>query len=519
MEGKEQKNLSWLVSYLNQNRPWFENVIKNLFGDSEGYAPDFELSSLDLLLDFKTKLVIAIIEKHVQPARGIEGDFKGCNIDVNKLFEDKNTVNQTVQDELDKLLIPDESMNVILKNFLDNGNLNEITLAQYEDNLTLDSNNNFIKICKFMYQMLENEKPLHKLNNGSDTMTPLRGILKKYKAFFKEISHIKNIKDYFSNLDEIECGDQTFQKLINEFGGALNIRNTIINSDVFTGKTEETKEKTKPDIKDKVVNDDNNKIKMNLLKIRAIIEEACEIIFSFGGLGLTALIALGILPWGALGIGICATLAFMGITRFIATNSWTGHHNSKYSEQKLFYRSWNFRLLLLFKLFITPAISLIAGAILTALGATGVLSLGLGLSLGIPLVLAFVVGLMNFILRREINKNKPDYYILNPQHTDNLWGIYMGIFALIATATFLGLVFGGILALPTAIALAAPLCILGVTIGLLTLFAWSVNKCGPEKLKNYLKNKDGEVSCLGLGYFKDTSMWQPDEIIEKVEIK
>ena len=66
MEGKEQKNLSWLVSYLNQNRPWFENVIKNLFGDSEGYAPDFELSSLDLLLDFKTKLVIAIIEKHCE---------------------------------------------------------------------------------------------------------------------------------------------------------------------------------------------------------------------------------------------------------------------------------------------------------------------------------------------------------------------------------------------------------------------------------------------------------------------
>ena len=176
----------------------------------------------------------------------------------------------------------------------------------------------------------------------------------------------------------------------------------------------------------------------------------------------------------------------------------------------------SFRLLLLFKLFITPAISLIAGAILTALGATGVLSLGLGLSLGIPLVLAFVVGLMNFILRREINKNKPDYYILNPQHTDNLWGIYMGIFALIATATFLGLGFGGILALPTAIALAAPLCILAVGIGLLTLFAWGVNKYGPAKLKGWLKDKDGEISCLGFGYFKDKSH-DPNQIDENYD--
>ena len=252
---------------------------------------------------------------------------------------------------------------------------------------------------------------------------------------------------------------------------------------------------------DKNVESDKKKIPIQWLKVRAVMEEACEVIFFVGGLTLTALIALGILPWGALGIGICATLAFIGMTRFIATNSWTVLHNYKYNKKQLFNREWNNNLLWRFKLIITPAVFLIAGAILTAFGAIGILSLSLGLSLGIPLLGSFVVGVIAFIAHRKASMS---YDRSSSQmDKDNLWGLCMGIFAIIATATFLGLGFGGILALPTAIALAAPLCILAVGIGLLTLFAWGVNKYGPAKLKGWLKDNDGEISCLGFGYFKD----------------
>ena len=49
--------------------------------------------------------------------------------------------------------------------------------------------------------------------------------------------------------------------------------------------------------------------------------------------------------------------------------------------------------------------------------------------------------------------------------SDNLWGVYMRISAVIAAVSFACLGFGGIFALPTlptAIALVVPLCILGV---------------------------------------------------------
>ena len=520
MENQGSKNLDKLIKHLNSDQVLLAKLITDLFGDNDGYSKYFQLSSLDLLLNFKIKLVVAICNEKVQQRLSIQENFKDYVINVEEFSEsDKNKLNQ--------LVISDESMNVILNNFLRNCKFEEINLEKFkipekekeeeeeEIKVKLASDNDFIKICKFMYQMLYSERKLHsnQFNNGSDTMTPLRKILKKYKDFFEAISRIKNIKDYFNNLEKIECGDQTFQKLINEFGGALNIRNTIINSDVFTGKTEETKEKTKSEIqiniKDKVVNNDNNKIKMNLLKIRARIEEICEIVFSVGGLCLTALIALGILPWGALGIGICATLAFIGMTRFIATNSWTACHNRKYNKESLFDRHDRYELYAFFKMSIIPAIFLIAGAILTAFGATGILSLSLGLSLGIPLLGSFVVGVITFIAHRKtlISCDRS----LSPKNKDNLWGLCMGIFAIIATATFLGLGFGGILALPTAIALAAPLCILAVGIGSLTLFAWGVNKYGPAKLKGWLKDYDDEISCLGFGYFKDKSH-HPEQI-------
>ena len=503
MENPKPKTLADLVNYLNNKNGRLAMIIQNLFGDDSGDFEGFQLSSLDLLLNFKIKLVAAICNEKVQQRLSIQENFKDYVINVEEFSEsDKNKLNQ--------LVISDESMNVILNNFLDNCKFEEIELTEFEElekeeeeeeeeegeeekkiKVTLYSNNDFIKICKFMYQMLYSEKELHsnQFDNGSDTMTPLREILKKYKDFFEAISRIKNIKDYFNNLEKIECEDQTFKNLIIKFGGAKNISDNIIE---FINKVEKDKQAK-----------ENKKIKMNLLKIRARIEEICEIVFSVGGLGLTALIALGILPWGALGIGICATLAFIGITRFIATNSWTACHNRKYNKESLFDRHDRYELYAFFKMSIIPAIFLIAGAILTAFGATGILSLSLGLSLGIPLLGSFVVGVITFIAHRKtlISCDRS----LSPKNKDNLWGLCMGIFAIIATATFLGLGFGGILALPTAIALAAPLCILAVGIGSLTLFAWGVNKYGPAKLKGWLKDYDDEISCLGFGYFKDKS--------------
>lgn len=527
MENPKPKTLADLVDYLNNKNGELAMIIQNLFGDNDGYLEDFRLLSLDLLLNFKIGLVAAICDETMQQQLGIQKNFKDYVINVEKLFEE-NIDKPEVQDELDKLKIPDEGMEVILKNFLDNCKLEEIKLQKFEIpeksaekkegeeeiKVKLASDNDFIKICKFMYQMLYSERELHSdpFDNGSDTMTPLREILKKHKVFFKKIFNIENIKDYFKNLDKIKCEDQTFQKLINEFGGAKNISNEIIEfiEQVKKEEKDETKkievDPNKAEKEDKINNkgDDvgNKKIKMDWFGIRARIEEICEIVFSVGGLGLTALIALGILPWGALGIGICATLAFIGATRFIATNSFTVRHNYKYNQRDLFNRTWSDDLWG-FKAFIIPAIFLIAGAILTALGATGILSLSLGLSLGIPLLGSFVVGVITFIVCKKTSQSRDSS--LCPKYKDNCWGMCMGIFAIIATAIFLGLGFGGILALPTAIALAAPLCILAVGIGLLTLFAWSVNIYGPEKLKNYLKNNDGEISCLGFGYFKDKS--------------
>ncbi len=536
-----KNNLEGLVDKLNSDINLLDETIKKLFGKhSNQYNLDFQLSSLDSLLNFKILLVGGVCDETVRQQCGIKENFKGYVIAANgdgELFAG-NKFKPEVQNELDKLKISNESMKVILENFLDNCKFEEINLKKFEIlekseegeegeeigkeekkegegatgiKVKLASDNDFIKICKFMYQMLYSEKALYlkPFDNGADAMTPLRKILAKYKVFFEKIFNIENIKDYFQNLDKVECEDQTFKKLIDEFGGAGNISSKIIKvideveKDKQTKENQKTQKAKKPENtkSKKNKNTKSKKTKMDWLRIRARIEEICEMVFSVGGLVSTALITLGILPWGALGIGICATLAFIGITRFIATNSWTANHNFGYERKKYFpeRKEYGTGILFLFKVFIIPLISLIAGAIFVALGATGVLSLSLGLGLGIPLLGSFVIGGINLafgFFNPQKNKTKV-------KSTDNLWGVYMGISAVIAAATFLGLGFGEILALPTAVALAAPLCILGMGIGFLTLFAWVVSKSGSKKLKKALENTQSEISCLGFGYFSD----------------
>ena len=239
------------------------------------------------------------------------------------------------------------------------------------------------------------------------------------------------------------------------------------------------------------------------LSIRAKVEEIMEPVLFFGGGALTALIALGILPWGALGIGICATLTFIGISRFVLTNSWTWWHNrwtegkkendeenldkgnytqtneqeekgdeeKRVAEQEVikakeetdneqkenaevvykveekqgtgFVKSNT--ILMLVKLTVSPIILAVAGIVFGVLGATGVLGLGLALGIAIPSLILAVITLKKFEPSKRL-----------PYESDNVWGVSMLVAGLLSVATFAVLGLTGVLALPTAIALGAP---------------------------------------------------------------
>lgn len=73
----------------------------------------------------------------------------------------------------------------------------------------------------------------------------------------------------------------------------------------------------------------NSKAKkfISWIDFRTKAEEILEIVLFFGGIVFIALILLEILPFGYWGIGICATLVFIGASRFILTNSFTEDHN------------------------------------------------------------------------------------------------------------------------------------------------------------------------------------------------
>ena len=198
-----------------------------------------------------------------------------------------------------------------------------------------------------------------------------------------------------------------------------------------------------------------------------------EPVLFFGGGALTALIALGILPWGALGIGICATLTFIGISRFVLTNSWTWWHNrwtegkkendeenldkgnytqtneqeEKGDEEKYgtgFVKS-DINLLKMVKYRVSPIILAVAGIVFGVLGATGVLGLGLALGIAIPSLIFAVITLKKFEPSKRL-----------PYESDNVWGVSMLVAGLLSFATFAVLGLTGVLVLPTAIALGAP---------------------------------------------------------------
>lgn len=254
------------------------------------------------------------------------------------------------------------------------------------------------------------------------------------------------------------------------------------------------------------------------LNIRAKLEEIMEPVLFFGGGTLTALIALGILPWGALGIGICATLTFIGISRFVLTNSWTPSHNkwekneSEYEEGEVeysyeektigtgFVKTKNTRgTLIKLKENVIPIGLAATGVIFGIFGAVGILGLGLALGIGIP---SFILGATS----RVIYLTQPKSF--KPNISDNLWGVSMLVAGLLSVATFAVLGLTGVLALPTAIALGAP----GLALaGIMTLIFVAT------RIGFYFKNrgaKSGEdiKSCSLIGL-----SWNPECLVSKKE--
>ncbi len=284
------------------------------------------------------------------------------------------------------------------------------------------------------------------------------------------------------------------------------------------------------------------------LNIRAKVEEIMEPVLFFGGGALTALIALGILPWGALGIGICATLTFIGISRFVLTNSWTWWHNQwaagkkENDEENLDNENYNqineqkeeedeeqnhdennieeekneenaykegekkqgtgfvksYTILPKVKTRVSPIILAVAGIVFGVLGATGVLGLGLALGIAIPSLILVAMALV--LIGRETR--------LKMHISDNFWGVSMLVAGLLSVATFAVLGLTGVLALPTAIALGAP----GLALaGIMALIF--VGTCIGFWVKNRGKGADEEKEpCIFIGL-----SFNPEWLMSKTE--
>ena len=281
------------------------------------------------------------------------------------------------------------------------------------------------------------------------------------------------------------------------------------------------------------------------LYIRAKVEEIMEPVLFFGGGILTALIALGILPWGALGIGICATLTFIGISRFVLTNSWTWWHNrwatdKKENENKgentendneqeeqeeendilkeyeedvnkeeekqgtgFVKANTTFGVVSFFKLMFIPIILAITGITFGILGATGVLGLGLALGIGIP---SLILVAMALVLLDLDKRNTLYTQLVNIKASDSFWGVSMLVAGLLSVATFAVLGLTGVLALPTAIALGAPgLALAGI---MALIFVGTFIRYW---IKNY-KEKSRIRLCSFIGL-----SWNPDFVLSKPE--
>ena len=246
------------------------------------------------------------------------------------------------------------------------------------------------------------------------------------------------------------------------------------------------------------------------IAVRTKMEELLEPILFFGGTTLTVLISIGILPFGALGIGICSMLTFIGASRFLATNSWSNDHNECYfgkNGARSLVKGSIFNGVVPIKFFIS-IIGVVAGIALPVLGAVGVFGLSLGLTAGIPILGASISGLVSTLLWAS------EYYQLycsrkyRVRKSDNIWSVSTAIYGVVAASASLGLGFGGVLALPVAISIAAHSLGFSALIGLIHLAMFGLSKTNPDSftgLKKIFTNGDENdpvVGFLGIGRYE-----------------
>ena len=252
------------------------------------------------------------------------------------------------------------------------------------------------------------------------------------------------------------------------------------------------------------------------LELRAKIEELLEPVLFLGGIALTVLISLGILPFGAVGIGICSMLTFFSASRFLTTNSWSWNHNERIygGGATSLINNTHYEDTRLTKL-IFSLVGTVAGIALLVLGAVGVFGFGLGFAVGMPILAPSICGVIKEFLLHKYDDNERSKLTDTEQvkyeykykiHTsDNVWSVSTAISGAITAGVSLGLGFGGILALPVAIAIAVPLTAFSALIGLVHLALFGLIKTGQDSfefLKKPLLDDNDKLSLLGIGFYK-----------------
>ena len=239
----------------------------------------------------------------------------------------------------------------------------------------------------------------------------------------------------------------------------------------------------------------------DLLKFRTVLEEISNPAMFFGGISINILISFGILPFGPLGIGICAMFIFIGASRFIFTNTLTALHNlyveydltlgkglSEYTAEDVLLKlsdglvnsKTTHNRMIIIKRLIFPIVAIFTGIGMVC--TVGFFGFTLSFGVGIPLLALALAYIPCFIVRTagvRLIKLK-----LRTDSSDNYWVAVVGIIGFITAVTFPILSITGILAWESVIAFGAPTVIFAVLTVLFNL--------GISLFKN--KNDDEEVS-------------------------
>lgn len=236
-----------------------------------------------------------------------------------------------------------------------------------------------------------------------------------------------------------------------------------------------------------------------------------ELVLFFGGVTLAILIICGILPFGALGIGICIACSFICASHFLYTNSWTCRHNYKYLQKQMGFSKSKYMPDSSWRRACIKLVLVVAGFVFGILGVTGIINLGLLSAIYLPMLVCsaspIVVGI--------IERNHRNWLFLDQffskVDSNNLW-----IAIVVATGVVDGVVFGilgltGVISFATAIALAAPLVCVGALFGLFVIVVLCIAKLKPSVFKNSytieVKDEDDQkivgkraVDFLGLNF-------------------